>query len=119
MRRTRLKSISPKKAKANALYAKSKKELWNDLCEAQGRNKKDGPMCERCGEMLATDPHHKAQRRSVLLWHKPMLSWLCRPCHNAIHANPSQARKDGWLIDISRDELYLIELEEKPKLWEK
>ncbi len=120
MKRTRLRRVSKSKGKANSLYSASKRQLWNELCEEQGRPKKLGPLCQRCGARPATDPHHKAGRRGVLLWCKEYLSWICWECHlgpDGVHANPSKAREEGWIIDISRDELYQIELEEKPKLW--
>jgi hypothetical protein len=59
--------------------------------------------CERCGrtpgEHEPLDPHHPEGRRG----HRMLIVKLvCRKCHDEIHANAKQARKDGWIIDSTQ-----------------
>ena len=85
-RKTRLRSISPKKAAAYRLYGFRAK-----------RFKKEHPVCEICERRRTVDVHHCRGRHSPDLLDE--LTWLavCRPCHNWIHNHANEARAKGWL----------------------
>jgi len=119
MRRTRLKSISPQKKRANELYRKAKKEYRSALAITQGIDADEDPKCERCGKATCgAGVHHKAGRSGVLLWHKPLFACLCDMCHiQEVHGNPKQGRSEGYIVDLTRDEYREIESKERPKLW--
>lgn len=59
------------------------------------------PFCEAEWEsdcmMRSQDLHHLKGRRGDLLNDERFFLAVCRPCHNAIHRNPSLARKWGLL----------------------
>ena len=119
MKRTKLKSISPRKAKANELYRKAKKEYRMALALSQGLDAKADPICERC-KLRACDRgvHHKAGRSGVLLWRQELFACLCSPCHiQEVHGKPSQGRSEGFIIDLTRDQYEEIRQEEQPKLY--
>ena len=119
MKRTKLKSISPRKAKANELYRKAKKEYRVALALSQGLDAKTDPLCERClSRTCGAGIHHKAGRSGVLLWHGQLFAGLCDVCHiQEVHGHPSQARVDGWIVDLTRDQYEEIRQEEQPKLY--
>lgn len=57
--------------------------------------------CLRC-QSPGTDCHHRKRRRegghaieNIVL--------LCRSCHNWAHANPEQARKEGFIVSVWGD----------------
>ena len=57
---------------------------------------RDGGRCQKCsGE--GTDVHHRMRRRDGGhgMWN---LVLLCRTCHSWAHANPEQARDQGYII---------------------
>src|SRR5687768_5903749 len=56
------------------------------------------PVCQRCGERKSHDVHEVLRRSaggSIL--DVSNCRALCRRCHDWVHANPEQARVDGWL----------------------
>ena len=99
-----MRRISQSRQKHYELYIQSKKELTAELLESGKLSKTGFPLCERCNTREGTDFHHKAQRFGALLWYKPMLCWLCRKCHTEVHENPRQARKEGWLVDLTQEQ---------------
>lgn len=54
--------------------------------------------CEVCQDDIATQCHHKEGRTGGLISDPENLVVTCTPCHDFIHANPSWAYKEGWLI---------------------
>lgn len=49
-----------------------------------------GEPCEICEQRAGTDPHHiqfRSQGGGDVAWN---LLWLCRPCHDDIHAGRSE-----------------------------
>lgn len=57
---------------------------------------KDNPFCERCG-LPSTDLHHKISRQYHLNDVGVFCS-LCRSCHDWVHSNDLEARKQGYLL---------------------
>lgn len=111
-----MKSRSPLKKVRQDRYAANKAEYIDELLKTQGRSI-GIPDCERCGERPGEDLHHKAGRAGVLLWHKPLFSWLCRLCHtlgpNSVHGAPEEAERDGWTVRINQREYDAIRQEEE------
>jgi hypothetical protein len=85
-RKTRIKSISPKKKEINAEYAKRKR-----------RYLKEHPICEACHKVAAKDLHHSRGRSGQLLIMAEFFQALCAPCHRWVHDNPKEAREKGLL----------------------
>lgn len=87
MKRTPLKRVSSKQRKRLAEYSKLRKEYFKEhpMCECEGCNKR------------AEDIHHMAGRGRNT---NKVETWMavCRKCHDRIHANPSWARKVGYLV---------------------
>jgi len=54
--------------------------------------------CERCGHWYATEAHHRWLRSQQGPDCASNLAALCRDCHNWCHANPTEARKGGWML---------------------
>ena len=103
------------RAKKDELYYQSRAELIAEEAERQGR---EIPYCQRCNKREFQDCHHKAQKQGVLYWYKPYLSLVCRSCHDAIHSNPSQARAENWIVDLTTAERMKIRDREQHKLYE-
>lgn len=67
-----------------------------DLVRARAHHR-----CERC---LCPAPngqwHHRRSRRVVNEHtHCPCNGvWLCRTCHQWVHAHPTEAKKEGWIV---------------------
>lgn len=55
-------------------------------------------MCERCGQRVASQVHHLAGKEGENLVRPKNLGGLCDPCHNWVHANPADARIEGWML---------------------
>jgi 5-methylcytosine-specific restriction endonuclease McrA len=58
------------------------------------------PKCERCKNKASHDIHHKAGRNGQWLTRYEYFAALCRQCHDWIHSNGKEARKQGWVIDV-------------------
>lgn len=80
-----IQKFSKKRQKENRTY----KKLRNDYL-------KNNPNCERCGG-AATDLHHRITRQYHLNDVGVFCS-LCRECHDWVHANDAEARKQGYLL---------------------
>lgn len=57
----------------------------------------ENPVCENCGERLATEIHHISGRIGKRLNDSEYFMALCGQCHRTIHFRPSEARKKGLL----------------------
>lgn len=100
MKKTRLKRASGKRIKENKKYITARDEYLADK-----------EFCERCKTKFdGTTPkslHHKKGRGKYLA-DKEHFSALCTDryngkktiegCHDWIHRNPNEARKEGWLL---------------------
>lgn len=86
MKRSRLRPISPKRAKQVRLYAR-----------LRAAHLKVHHRCQVCRAMASRDIHHIAGRNGDRL--NRIEDWLavCRECHDYIHKNPTVARYRGWL----------------------
>jgi hypothetical protein len=88
VKRTPLRARSAKQARIDRLRKKIREELFAE-----------DPMCRRCrvrpGQIL-----HEVLRRGQggSPVDRSIITLICQtPCHDWIHANPEQARQDGWL----------------------
>jgi hypothetical protein len=64
------------------------------------------PGCTRSlrrGDLI--DLHHKAGRNGPLLYCKKYFSSQCRQHHDYIEEHLSWARAQGWIIDVSTEEV--------------
>ena len=78
--------MSQKRAKEVQEYMKLRQKFLEEF-----------PICEVCTKKLSSDVHHKDKRGKNFLEVDTWLS-VCRDCHTIIHANPSWARKNNYLI---------------------
>ena len=85
-RRTRLRPISTKRAKASRIYL-----------TARSRFLGSHPVCQRCDGRRSTDIHHTAGRSGSNYQDQTTWLALCRQCHDWIHQHPSQARAKNLL----------------------
>lgn len=98
MKRTPLKrSTKPLKRTLLAPVSKKRKKILTDYTALRKEYLSIMQQCERCGVRKSRDIHHTEGRGSntnrIETWRA-----VCRPCHDWIHANPSQAREEGWLV---------------------
>jgi len=103
MKRSPLKRYTPLKSGGRLRNASAKRQRdYNKY----GKEKKAylalHPQCERCKTKKATDIHHKAGRVGDWLCRYEYFAALCRECHDWIHHNGKEARKQGWIIDTFR-----------------
>ncbi len=107
MKKTRLKCRSDRKTEDDEKYRKSKAE-W--FCEH--------PNCQMLGctkSLLKgdlVDLHHKAGRNGPLLYAKAYFSTLCRKHHDFVEEHPSWSRANGWIIDLTSDQVWQIKMKE-------
>lgn len=103
-----LRSRSPRKKTANAKYEAAKQEHFRESpgCQFPGccRSLRKGDLC---------DLHHKAGRNGPLLYRREFFATLCREHHEYVENNLSWSRENGWIIDLSSDEVWRMKLEEK------
>ena len=64
---------------------------------------RSGGVCERCGQLRATDPHHRNGRRAGGTTNPDInnlsnLLHLCRQCHTWVTQNPLAAVGHGWSV---------------------
>jgi len=103
----RIKPRSEKRTKDEARYkqAKTEYQLEHPKCEMPG--------CSRSllrGDLI--DLHHKAGRNGPLLYCKKYFSSQCRQHHDYIENNLSWSRSNGWIIDLTTDQVRQIRAEE-------
>jgi len=82
----KIKPISDRKAEQLKIYRKERDSYLKEI-----------DKCERCG-IEASEIHHKNGRTNERLYDSNFFMSSCRPCHNWIHANPKEAREQGYLI---------------------
>lgn len=66
--------------------------------------------CEICGRSDAIERHHR-KRRTDGGDRLSNVVWLCPDHHRYVTEHPSEARRYGWIVSVSRDPL------EVPFLW--
>jgi len=57
--------------------------------------------CARCGGSAPTGEWHHRRTRAVKdEWthHWTNGVWLCKTCHDAVHAHPTRARVEGYIV---------------------
>lgn len=80
--------------------ASSKRQReYNEYSKAKKAYLALHPRCERCQNKKSDHIHHKAGRVGQWLCRYEFFAALCFQCHEEVHANPSIARKQGWIID--------------------
>lgn len=87
MKRSRIKPVSDRRRKRDAVYPERRKEVWY----------RAGGVCEFCNTTAMTDVHHIAGRGGSDPHRLSNLIGLCRPCHDRAHANPEWARGVGLM----------------------
>lgn len=87
----------PAKKKRLRPVSKKRAKLIKEYNEAQPLN--SGERCAKCGVNDNLDRHHPYGRTgehdgkpTITLW-----IWLCRECHDWVHANSTEALSQGWL----------------------
>lgn len=114
MARSRLKPVSPKRAKLNREYERVVQEWWtghDGQCEfrfwVQSKWHDAGPSprtylepsTRRCPNKAERRPHHMKKRGRYLCAKETFLG-LCFPCHIGwLHNNEEEARRLGYLLD--------------------
>lgn len=94
MKRSPIRRVSAKKAKADRLYARNRKaraELADNLCEL------GSPACFP-GDHLGDQAHHRLMRSTRVDHSVDNLLWVCSPGHTWVHAHPRLSYEKGWLI---------------------
>lgn len=91
LRRTRIRPVSDARRRENAARRKAVEEAWGTR-----------PICCRCltrGIIRpATDAHELTPRsKGGSITDPANIRPVCRACHDEIHANPNQAKAEGWL----------------------
>jgi hypothetical protein len=74
--------------------------VW--LTEGKFRLLRSG-RCEKCGERLACDAHHRVLTAQGGPDVASNLAALCRQCHDWCHLHPDEARLGGWILRSGDD----------------
>lgn len=101
MKRCRLKSRSTKRRSDENRYSKAKAEHFKEHPNCAW------PQCTRSvrkGHEL--DIHHKAGRNGPLLYERRYFCTLCRRHHDYVESHLSWARANGWIVDLSSQEVW-------------
>lgn len=59
---------------------------------------RSGGLCERCAQLPAAHVHHRQLRSQGGSDLPSNLLHICSPCHVTIHAQPSTAYENGWMV---------------------
>jgi 5-methylcytosine-specific restriction endonuclease McrA len=87
VKRTRMKPVSDKRRKRDAVYPARRQQVWE----------RGNGMCEHCGMAPMGEIHHKAGRGGADPHRLANLAGLCPPCHARAHAQPEWARSVGLM----------------------
>lgn len=115
LRRTPLRKVSSKRSRELREYSKKRKAFleahpWCQVTLARfGCDERmvitNGGIFKVCGDIVGTvhvprscDIHHKAGRTGWRLNDESQWLAVSREAHEWIHANPSEARRRGWLV---------------------
>ena len=91
MKRTPINKVSRRRRRRDANYPSSRKIIYRraeGMCEANAIW-----ACERYGHQV----HHIAGRGGPDPHNPEGLLLVCAPCHAAIHANPQESYRRGWM----------------------
>jgi len=101
LKRTRLRSRSPKKAADDRKYAAEKTAHFAEHPRCQW------PLGCSCsiGSGAIIDLHHKAGRNGPLLYTRKYFATACRKHHDIAKSDPILSRRIGWVIDVSSEEV--------------
>lgn len=103
----KIRPVSKKKRAGNVKYFKAKTEYQAlyPHCASLG-----------CGRSLLKgdliDLHHRGGKNGPLYWCKKYFMSLCREHHNWVKDHQDQARANGWLVDVSSDEVHELKRQE-------
>lgn len=106
-RRARPRCRSVKRAEDEQKYSVAKAEYQRAHPRCQM------PGCTRSllkGDIV--DLHHKAGRNGPLLYCQTYFSSLCREHHDYVGEHKTWARANGWIIDVSSEEIRQLRLAE-------
>ena len=100
-RKTRVRSVSLKRAAQQRLYSQDRK-AWLAV----------RPWCERCAKergipVRSTDVHHTRGRAGRLLCDVRHWVALCRGCHDWVQMHPREARQAGYLAAPGQWNVYV------------
>ena len=90
MKRTRMKAVSDRRRKRDAVYPERRQQVWE----------RSNGMCEHCGMAPMGEVHHIGGRvaaRGVDPHRLENLAGLCPSCHARAHAEPAWARSVGLM----------------------
>lgn len=106
-RKTRIKSVSTRRAAELRVYAKKRKAFLTEhpFCQVCLENSKISHAYLKRFYCLtipavprSVDIHHKAGRTGWRLNDESQWMAVSRKAHEWIHQHPSEARKRGWLV---------------------
>lgn len=97
--RKRIRKVSAKRAKDMRVYSVRRVEFLEKhmLCEMPWGVRRDGNAGLHFSETRSCDVHHRFKRGKFYLDESTWMA-VCRPCHDWIHAHPSEARTLGLLL---------------------
>lgn len=104
--RSRAKAAENARNKPRKPLAKQSAAARNDeyaLSKIKKEMVRNDPKCRRCGIEAPLDLHHRAGRSGYLVTHRPLLTLLCRICHELCSAEPAQMMAEGWIVSRHRD----------------
>jgi hypothetical protein len=96
-----VKKVSDARQVLNKIYTTIAKEL-----------KPLHPICECCKQNPATDIHHTAGRRGLLLIMSFYFRYICRKCHQKATDNSAWAREIGLSLLINSTKKHVFTLKE-------
>lgn len=108
LRRTRIASRSPAKAADDAKYRIAKAEHFAEHPNCQW----PGGCSRSMRKGHAMDLHHRGGRRGPLLYCKKYFATACRRHHDMAKDDPIGSRANGWIVDVSSEEVRQLKLEE-------
>lgn len=102
LKRSRVKWRSKKTEAADQKYTQAKKEhfLAHPTCQHPAGCTKSILK----GDLM--DLHHKAGRTGPLRYCKRYFATACRAHHNLAKDDPIGSRANGWLLDVSSEEVW-------------
>lgn len=99
--RSRLKAAENARNKPRKPLAKQSAAARNDelaLSKIKKEMVRNDPKCRRCGIEALLDIHHRAGRSGRLMLYRPLLTLLCRSCHQLCDTEPARMRGEGWIV---------------------
>lgn len=91
-----------------------------DVGESESRQivmQRAGGRCESCGAVAPLEWSHRKARSQGGLWTPSNGIGACRVCHSYFHANPEEARANGWFVSGSTPNEVVHEQKVKLRTW--